>query len=162
MVIAASELMTPGRVWVQSFHSWQSVWHRPLNQTNSSDPILCLRVVSPAFVRKPSLHASSTRQPDPRCNITYCTETRSCCSPHSISDTRLSDTSFNASGMNGMPSCDRPGPQRYDCRSIPIIRCIDDVKVEGYDVCLCVLLILEGYRNVHFGNKVVGGLHVPG
>ena len=34
---------------------------------------------------------------------------------------------------------------------------VADVKIQGLDVCLCVLLILELYCNVHSGNKAVGG-----
>jgi len=41
--------------------------------------------------------------------------------------------------------------------SLTSYRTVADVKIEGFDVCLCVLLILELYCNVHSGNKAVGG-----
>ena len=34
---------------------------------------------------------------------------------------------------------------------------VADVRIEGFDVGLCVLLVLELYCNVHSGNKAVGG-----
>ena len=49
MVTAASEFTAAGEVWVRSLCFRPNVWHRPLNQTNPSDPILHLPVTSPCL-----------------------------------------------------------------------------------------------------------------